>query len=60
MQQDAIASVRHWAAKLSHPSVELLVHDDHVIVQEDGELIASGCLLSGSTLHEHWPPRGDR
>jgi hypothetical protein len=60
MQQEAIASVRLWAAKLSHPSVELLVHDDHVIVQEDGELIASGRLLSGSTLDEHWPPSGDR
>jgi hypothetical protein len=60
VQQDVIALVRQWAARLSHPSVELLVHDDHVIVQEDGELIASGSLLSGSTLHEHWPPRGDR
>ena len=59
MQQQAIALVRQWAAKLSHPSVERLVQDDHII-QQDGELIASGSLLSGPALHEHWPPRGDR
>lgn len=36
--------MREWAARLSHPNVEVVVLDDHVIVQEDGELIASGCL----------------
>jgi hypothetical protein len=35
---------KEWAAKLSQPSVALLVQDDHVAIQEDGELIASGSL----------------
>jgi hypothetical protein len=46
MRQESTATVREWAARLSHPSVELLVLDDHVVVQEDGELIASGRLLA--------------
>ena len=46
-------SFRMWAAKLSQPSVLLLVRDDHIIVQEDGELLASGFLLGGSSA----PPR---
>jgi hypothetical protein len=46
MRPESTASVREWAAKLSHPSVELLVLDDHVVVQEDGELVASGRLLA--------------
>ena len=33
-----------WAAKLSHPSVELWVQDDHVVIEADGELLASGAL----------------
>jgi hypothetical protein len=37
-------SLQEWAAMLSQPSVELLVQDDHVVVEEDGELIASGLL----------------
>jgi hypothetical protein len=32
------------AAKLSQPSVELRMQDDHVTLEEDGELIASGAL----------------
>jgi hypothetical protein len=35
---------QEWAAMLSQPSVVLLVEDDHVVVEEDGELIASGSL----------------
>jgi hypothetical protein len=35
---------QRWAAKLSHPSVELWVQDDHVVIEEDGELLASGAL----------------
>lgn len=46
MRQEFMASVREWAAKLSRPSVELLVQDDHVIVRQDGELLASGSLVS--------------
>jgi hypothetical protein len=42
------SSFRTWAAKLSQPSVLLLVRDDHIIVQEDGELLASG-VLGGSS-----------
>jgi hypothetical protein len=30
------------AATLSRPSVEVLVHGDHLVVREDGELLASG------------------
>jgi hypothetical protein len=37
-------SLQEWAAMLSQPSVELLMRDDHVVVEEDGELIASGSL----------------
>ena len=37
-------SFKEWAAKLSQPSVELRVQDDHVTLEEDGELIASGSL----------------
>jgi hypothetical protein len=37
-------SLKEWAAKLSQPSVELWVQDDHVTLEEDGELIASGSL----------------
>ena len=37
-------SFQQWAAKLSQPSVELRVQDDHVVLEEDGELIASGAL----------------
>jgi hypothetical protein len=39
-------SFEEWAAKLSQPSVELRVQDDHVTLEEDGELIASGSLSS--------------
>jgi hypothetical protein len=35
---------QRWAAKLSHPSVELWVQGDHVAIEEDGELLASGAL----------------
>ena len=35
---------QRWAAKLSHPSVELWVQGDHVVIEEDGELLASGAL----------------
>jgi hypothetical protein len=38
-------SVQQWAAKLSHPSVEVLMLGAEVIIQEDGELIAAGSLL---------------
>jgi hypothetical protein len=37
-------SFQQWAAKLSQPSVELWVQDDHVVIEEDGELLASGAL----------------
>jgi hypothetical protein len=37
-------SFKEWAAKLSQPSVELRVQDDHVTLEEDGDLIASGLL----------------
>jgi hypothetical protein len=36
--------VQDWAARLSHPSVEVLVLGDHIVVQGSGELIASGSL----------------
>ena len=44
MPQEFTLSFREWAAKLSQPSVELLVDDDHVAVEQDGEVIASGFL----------------
>jgi hypothetical protein len=40
-----VASLRGWAAKLSLPFVEVLMLDDHVMVQQEGELVASGFLL---------------
>jgi hypothetical protein len=45
MPQAVVVSFRQWAAKLSQPSVALLVEDDHVIVQEDAEVIGSGFLV---------------
>jgi hypothetical protein len=60
MEEASTASLREWAAKLSHPSVELLVQGDHVIVQERGELIASGSVIADSSLTEHWLPHKDR
>jgi hypothetical protein len=50
-------TLRAWAARLSHPAVELLIHGDHVILQEHGELIASGSVFPGSPADEHWWPR---
>jgi hypothetical protein len=41
---DQSMSFQQWAAKLSQPTVELRVRDDHVVLEEDGELIASGAL----------------
>jgi hypothetical protein len=46
-QQESVASLRGWAAKLSFPFVEVLMLDDHVIVQQEDELVASGFLLAG-------------
>ena len=42
-----MASLREWAAKLSLPFVEVLMLNDHVIVQQEEELVASGFLLPG-------------
>jgi hypothetical protein len=50
------ASLREWAAKLSHPLVEVLALDDHVIVQEGQELVASGSLVLTPYLEPGWPP----
>ena len=44
MPREFTLSFREWAAKLSQPSVELLVDDDHVAIEQDGEVIASGFL----------------
>jgi hypothetical protein len=43
-----VALLRGWAAKLSLPFVEVLMLDDHVIVQQEQELVAAGFLLPGS------------
>jgi hypothetical protein len=60
MQKESTASLREWAARLSHPSVELLVQGDHVLVQEHGELIASGSVIAVSSMTECWWPREDQ
>ena len=44
----ALGAFREWAARLSQPSVTLLIHDDHVVVQDDGEVVASGFLTGQS------------
>jgi hypothetical protein len=44
MPQESHPVIPEWAAKLSQPSVELLVDDDHVAIEPDGEVIASGLL----------------
>ena len=41
-------SMQEWAAKLSHPGVEVPVLGAEVIVQQDGERIAAGLLLPAS------------
>jgi hypothetical protein len=56
MRQERIASLREWSAKLSQPSVELTMQGDHVIVQQDGKLIASGFLVSAPPLDKRWSP----
>jgi hypothetical protein len=56
MEQESTAYVREWAARLSHARVEVLVLDDHVIVQEDGELVASGSLQLAPAPEPGWPP----
>jgi hypothetical protein len=42
----ATPTLRSWASKLSSPWVEVLVLGDHVIVCEDGELVAAGSILA--------------
>jgi hypothetical protein len=56
MEQEPTAYVREWAAKLSHATVEVLVLDDHLIVQADGELVASGSLRLTPAPEPDWPP----
>jgi hypothetical protein len=60
MRQEPIASLGEWSAKLSQPSVELKMQGDHVIVQQDGELIASGFLVSAPSLDKRWSPPSSR
>ena len=47
-------SFQQWAAKLSQPSVERWVQDDHVVLKEDGELIATGALSREITVRAAW------
>jgi hypothetical protein len=49
-----VVSFRQWAAKLSQPSVALLVEDDHIIIQQESELIASGSLAGESFRRRTW------
>lgn len=43
--QEPAVYLRRWSAWLSLPSTEVLMRHDHVVLQEDGELVASGFLL---------------
>jgi hypothetical protein len=45
MPQAVVVSFRQWAAKLSQPLIVLLVEDDHAIIQEDTQVIASDSLV---------------
>jgi len=47
--QEPAVYLRRWAAWLSLPFTEVLVLHDHVIAQQDGELVASGFLLPRRT-----------
>jgi hypothetical protein len=47
MPQAVTVWFREWTARLSQPSVVLLMDGDHVVVREEGELIASGFLTRG-------------
>jgi hypothetical protein len=45
-----VPAAGEWAARLSRPSVEVLMLGDHVVVREDGELVAAGeCRPDGAT-----------
>jgi hypothetical protein len=39
-------TLRSWVSRLSSPWVEVLILGDHVIVCEDGELVAAGSILA--------------
>jgi hypothetical protein len=39
------ATLRTWASTLSNPSVEVLALGDHLMICEDGELLAAGSIL---------------
>jgi hypothetical protein len=47
-------SFQQWAPKLSQPSVELWVQDDHVVLGEDGELIASWRVAGAPAVERAW------
>jgi hypothetical protein len=51
-EQERVISGQRWAAKLSQPSVHLLVQDDHVIILADGVVIASGSLIAPTALDQ--------
>jgi hypothetical protein len=39
-------TLQRWVATLSRPWVEVLILEDHLIVRQDGELVAAGSILA--------------
>ena len=44
--QPGAPDLRSWVSTLSSPWVEVLVLGDHVMISEDGQLIADGSILA--------------
>ena len=53
----ATPNLRTWVSTLSSPWVEVLVLGDHVMICEDGELVAAGSILAGTVALRR--PRAD-
>jgi hypothetical protein len=43
---DVTTTLRSWASTLSSPWVEVRILGDHLMVCEDGELVAAGSILA--------------
>jgi hypothetical protein len=45
-RHDLATTLRNWASTLSSPWVEMRIVGDHVMICEDGELVAAGAILA--------------
>jgi hypothetical protein len=45
-------TLQRWVSTLSSPSVEVLILGDHLMICEDGELVAAGSILALPAVFE--------